>query len=558
MACAEPNDATHRTPSLSGVTRGFVHALRRGSLLLICTLVAALLPTSTPPAQAIVGGTSALGNTAVVRLLNENSSCSGALWTSRIVITAGHCVVSANGSLTTRPIFVYSPGVNTQVSTQTVTHSAIITVDGWRRDGEFSQPDDIAFVVLSADLPGVTISRLATTSEVATWSREGRIVTFLGYGRTAATGGASPIPNSIDQRLVPLPSWPGSFAALQTATTGICSGDSGGPVITQVGSELVLIGISSAASGPCAASNRPSMTGFMPSAFPDLMRRALELSSAAASPLVTTGNAIRIDTTSAVLTASAIGNYLPTTVTFTYGLQPDLTGASITVEAGQVSTATPTALEVTVRNLVPGSTYYFRANASNAAGSVSGSTSSFTTLGGAPLAQVGVASGVSSDAATLTGSVNANSNPTLVSFQYSRSADFVTLDGTVVAGEVSGNETAALSAPIAQLEAGVTYFWRVVASNDGGTSISPAGSFTTPVFGQPPSLTTRALLANLLIERKGVTRIVVSPTQKSRRHCALTSGGTRIVFSKPGVCRVRINITRRNRTSTGVYNLVVQ
>lgn len=521
-------------------------------------LIAPLLPVAQTPAEAVVGGTSAAGNTAVVRIINGSSSCSGALWTSRIVITAGHCVVTLSGTVTTRPIFVYAPGVNTQQSPQTVSQSAIITVDGWRRFGEYSQPDDIAFIVLSAELPGASITRLATTNEVTAWSREGRVVTFLGYGRTSPTGGASVIPNSIDQRLAPFPSWPGSFTAQQTLTTGICSGDSGGPVITQVGDELVLIGIASAASGPCATSSRPSMTGFVASAFPELMRRSLELTSVVTLPQVTTGAATAISGTSAVLNATAVGNNLLTTVSFSYGLQPDLSGATLTLEAGQATGSTPTAIELAVTNLVPGNTYYYRANASSIAGVVSGAIASFVTVGGTPLVEIGTASEVSSDSAKLSGTVNANSVQTTAFFQYSRTPDFTVVDGTANAGDVLGNESATLSASIEGLEPGATYFWRMVASNASGTSVSATRSFTTPVFPRSASLSQRALLAALLIERTGSTDFKMVPTSKSRTHCSVNSRTKRVIFGKPGVCRLRISTVRKNETSTAFFNLVVR
>ncbi|MFM8908575.1 MAG: trypsin-like serine protease [Actinomycetota bacterium] len=71
--------------------------------LLTSVLVLVVAPVATTPAQAVVGGSSAVGNTAVVRILNGSSSCSGALWTSRIVVTAAHCVVNSSGTVTTRP-----------------------------------------------------------------------------------------------------------------------------------------------------------------------------------------------------------------------------------------------------------------------------------------------------------------------------------------------------------------------------------------------------------------------------------------------------------------------
>ena len=435
---------------------------RRVALTLVLSTTIVALPTTR--ANAVVGGTSAVGNTAVVRLRTGTTVCSGALWTSRIVVTAAHCVVDASGNVTSDQIFVNLPGVDVQQSPQTVTHSAIITVDGWRLDGSgYSQADDIAFLTLNADLSGGVIRRLATPAEVAAWRQAGRVVTLLGYGRTSPTSTSSLAPNAIDQPLSLPITWPGSFSASQTTAAGICSGDSGGPVITRVGNDVVLVGINSAASGPCSESRQPSMTGFAPSAYPGLVARALALTGGSAAP-----------------------------------------------------------------------------------------------AGAAPLVVSGAASFLSSDSAEITGTVNANDIATQAFFQFSSLPDFATLDGTTAAGEVAGAETTTLSANVAGLAAGATYYWRLGATNAVGTSVGDTQSFTTPVFATKTSRASNALLNIMSIDRTDISKVVVAPVVKSRAQCTVNSRTKRLTFTRAGTCRVKIAITRAGVTTTGVYNLVVK
>ena len=553
---------TTKSHSLGDVRRSFVGMQRklgravRGAIVAVVT-ASATMATPTP-AAAVVGGTSALGNTAVVRIINGSSSCSGALWTSRIVVTAGHCVVNSSGRVTTNQVSVFAPGVSTQQSPQTVSQSQIIVVDGFRIVSDSSQPDDIAFIVLASELPGGTITRLATTDEVTAWGRDGRVVTFLGYGRTSPSGPSSPVPQRIDQPLTSSTPWPGSFAATQTSTTGICSGDSGGPVVTQVGTELVLIGINSAASGPCAPSSRPSMTGFVPTAFPTLVKRALDTTNVVALPSVTTASAVAIRTTNAILTGTAVASNLLTTTSFTYGLQPDLSGAVTTIEATKIAGNTATAFEAAAINLMPGTTYYFRANATNLAGTVSGAIAQFTTLGGLPVVASAAASSIASDSVVVAGTVNANSVSTQAFFQLSTVADFSSLVATIVAGDLTGEETASLSANFIGLSAGTTYYWRLAATNAAGTTVGATLAFTTPVFERQTSLSADALLTTLNVDRSDATKVVVTPVAKSKQQCTLNSRNSRLLLNKAGNCRVKLTLTKPNATVVAFYNLAIR
>ena len=442
------------------------------------------VPIAVPPVSAIVGGNPATGTGAVVRLLMPDAVCSGALWTPRIVVTAGHCVTDMAGNVTNQAIQISLPGANVALSPQVIAQSATITVNGWRRVGQLSQADDIAFLVLPTDLPGGTITRLATVAEVQAFMNERRIVSFYGYGRASATGGSSAVPNVIDQALFPNQPWPGSFSANQTSFSGICAGDSGGPVITQVGGETVLIGINSAASGPCARSFTPSMTGFIPTAFPDLVSRATSLAAIPSLPPTSVANSVSVGRVSARIRGT-IPNVLPNiTATVSVGTAPETLG-NVTVANAIVTTATnSTSFALDLDGLEPDRTYYYRIAYSSIDGAANtlfptAEILSFTTGLNMPLLAPGEAVEVASDSAVLTGLVS-SSLPAELFFQVSRTPDFSTIDTSGVFGQVQSTEPAAVSVPVAGMQPNTTYFWRMGANGAWGTSVSDVRTFRTP------------------------------------------------------------------------------
>jgi hypothetical protein len=300
------------------------------------------------------------------------------------------------------------------------------------------------------------------------------------------------------------------------------------------------------------------MTGFIPTAFPALVKRALDATNVVALPSVTTASAVAIRTTNAILTGTVIANNLLTTTSFTYGLQPDLSGAVTTIEATKIAGNTATAFEAAAINLVPGTTYYFRANATNLAGTVSGAIAQFTTLGGLPVVASTAASSIASDSVVVSGTVNASSVATQAFFQLSTVADFSSLVGTITAGDVTGEETASLSANFTGLVAGTTYYWRLAATNAAGTSVGATLTFTTPVFERQTSLSTNALLTALTVDRNDLTKVVVAPVAKSKQQCTLNARTSRLMLNKPGKCRVKLTLTKPTATVVAFYNLAIR
>ena len=162
-------------------------------------------------------------------------------------------------------------------------------------------------------------------------------------------------------------------------------------------------------------------------------------------------------------------------------------------DAGEGTSGVP--VSVRVNGLEPASTYRYRLVAVNALGTGLGSTACGTEGGqeadGAeglfttpvslpvPLAVTGTASGISQNAATISGTVDPRGFPTTYEFQFGIDTSY----GVQVFGAAGeGLEPAPVSLSVPYLQPGTTYHYRLVAINQGGTSYGADAMFTTPVF----------------------------------------------------------------------------
>jgi phosphodiesterase/alkaline phosphatase D-like protein len=208
--------------------------------------------------------------------------------------------------------------------------------------------------------------------------------------------------------------------------------------------------------------------------------------AAAVPPTVVTGPVTASAQTSATVTGTVNPNGLSTTWFFQYGTSTSYGSQTGSSSAGSGTTSTNVSASLT--GLTPGTTYHYRLVAVNSSGTTQGADAVLTTSGTpSPTAVTGSASGISTNGATLNGSVNPNGRSTSWHFEYGTSTSYGSNTPSQNAG--SGTSAVNVSTAISGLTAGRTYHFRLVASSDGGTSNGSDQTFTA---SSAPSVTTTA------------------------------------------------------------------
>lgn len=203
------------------------------------------------------------------------------------------------------------------------------------------------------------------------------------------------------------------------------------------------------------------------------------------APTVKTLSASGLSRIIAKLNGEVTPNKASTQYWFEYGQTTKLGNASALSSAG--SGSTKIAVSISLSDLAPMTTYYFRLNAQNQFGTINGTTLNFKTLGPvattakAPTVIISNASLISDSGATLHGKVNPNLAETNYWFEYSTDSRFSSagLKSTTLLSTGAGETLISTDKAITGLASSTTYYFHLVARNRIGTTISDRKTFKT-------------------------------------------------------------------------------
>jgi TonB-dependent SusC/RagA subfamily outer membrane receptor len=196
---------------------------------------------------------------------------------------------------------------------------------------------------------------------------------------------------------------------------------------------------------------------------------SLTLNSPTKIPFAETRAATNLKGTSATLNGVVNANDLPTSVTFEYGTNPDYGNTTITAAQSPVTRNISACVSADITGLKAGITYYFRIVAANSFGKTTGIALPFKYSGDIPFAETNAATNCSPGSAQLNGIVNTRGLPTVVNFEYGTTTSYET---TIAAAQspVTGLNSSRVEANVTGLKAATEYHYRIVATNNEGTT----------------------------------------------------------------------------------------
>lgn len=205
--------------------------------------------------------------------------------------------------------------------------------------------------------------------------------------------------------------------------------------------------------------------------------KSLSFKTLGDKPSLSNLNASKITINSTTLNGSVNAIFLPTTVTFEYGLTSSY-GNTVTNAQNPVTGNSNVNVTADITGLAPGTTYHFRIKTENSLGITYSSDMTFTTLGKIPSVTSKAVTNLQMTQARINGVVNPNYLPTTVLFEWGTTTSFGnTIDLTQ--NPIDGNSSVNVFTDLSGLSPMTTYYFRIKATNELGTSFGEILTFKT-------------------------------------------------------------------------------
>ena len=229
-------------------SEGDPHAHEKGKAFEICGVTKAA--AGAMASRNIIGGTvvekgQADAKAAIMLMSDSGSICTAAAISRNVLLTAAHCLAKDEGY-----IAFFAPSM-TCASGFDISKDAIRATRVVRHSGyDLEQPDvtkrrdDVGLVFLGKDIPeGYPVYKIADPQTVG----ERNELLLYGYGVTGDNlGGAGTLRKaSVNSQRYRIDLGNKLISVNQAGTQGLCMGDSGGPGLVQIGSELQILGVNS-------------------------------------------------------------------------------------------------------------------------------------------------------------------------------------------------------------------------------------------------------------------------------------------------------------------------